>query len=441
VVATVLEIRGDSSSLVRASKEADRALDSTARKADVLSTKAKATGNNLSAAFAATGGGIAVTRGLAGIGSGFRSANSGMALFSASQALLDFGRLSSDMSAVAGATGAAGGAFSKLGAIIKANPVLAIAGLIATAATAMELFGKETEKTATAFEKLDEAQRKSRLSQENREYLGISTTSERQRQLGGIESLSGLIGSGGQKGRLTASTIAEFTNVNLAEIIAAATSLRSKDPALKDRVEGSFFNQGLGYIPQGDLGGGTQISPQATRRIIRLIYQDMSRELSGGGAGGGGVGGGAQPYYGAPYGPVDPRGPLVSGVAQPYYGAPYGPTYPGENYGPTFGFQQSREANRNLADDRAFAESEAAMDQLIRQGEQFGASLTDAFYGAATGAKTLQQAVAQIVSQLARAGLNRALVGLGGAVAGSFGTPATGVGGSTRVASTNVGQG
>ena len=432
---TVLEIRGDSSSLQRAAKQAGTALDETGRKAERMAAQAKVGGNNLSAAFGATGGGIAVTRGLVSIGDGFKSANSGMALFAASQALLDVGRLSNDMGAVASATGATGGAFSKLGAIIKANPLLTIAAVIAGAATAMGLFGDETKEAANAFDKLAEAQRKARLSEETKAFLGISTLSARGQQLKGVEDLVEQLG-GSNPQRQTLGSIARFTDTPIDAVrraqLATGGVTDFSPQRLRSVITGGSAGSRLGVNTRLELEdiplSEQEVSPEVARNILRAIYRDLLDSVekqSASERGGSGASGAAGSVSAA----------ATPGDITAYYGDPYGPTRPGELYGPEFGFTQSREANANLEFDRQQEESAQLarqnMDELIRQGQQFGATIGDAFFSAASGAADLRQIVAQIVSDMARAGARQGFSQLFGAVSGSFGQTGAQAAGNT----------
>ena len=441
MVTTVLEIRGDSTSLVRASREADRALDSTSRKAEQLGTKAKVGGNNLSAAFGATGGGLSVGRGLVGISDGFKNANSGMALFAASQALLDLGRLSSDMGAVGAATGATGGAFSKLGAIIKANPVLAIAGLIATAAAAMSLFGDETKDTADQWEKLGKAVKDAQLGDATSKFLSKAGTSE----IGALEGLiKGYVGEFGNNGRGKNPTIAELSSqsgYSQAQIREAGN--RSS----------AFFQYANSPGIQESRGGSQILSPQLAAEVLRQLYFDLkaanaasARDPSPGRITPG--------YASGAFSQEQAQGPgfnfggriltsqevenqrigawrtqnqqltALSPGTGPGSVGQRGTNFAELNNKPAY---ESFLATQNAATEKAAQEASEHMEQLVRQGEAFGASLTGAFYSALSGAQSLRQSVAQIVSQLARAGLSRALAGIGGAVAGSFAPTGTSV--------------
>ncbi len=160
----IIEIGADTRGLTTSLAQADRALDETAKKADRAEKEVKEMGRssqqagaNMSAAFAATGGGLAITHGLEGMASGFRSGNSAMAAFAAAQALLDLGRFKEDMRGVTEATGGATSVFGKLGAIMKAHPLMTIATVLAGAASVMAIFADETDDAKTAFEELGAA--------------------------------------------------------------------------------------------------------------------------------------------------------------------------------------------------------------------------------------------------------------------------------------------
>ena len=158
---TTLEMAVDSRGVKVGLAEANKALDETAKKADraerevsQLGDKSQVAGRNMSAAFAATGGGLAVTHGLAGMADGFRRADGALAAFAASQALLDMGRMAEDMKGVTSATGGAVSVWGKLGAVIKAHPIMTIATVLAGAASVMQIFGGETEEAANEMDRL-----------------------------------------------------------------------------------------------------------------------------------------------------------------------------------------------------------------------------------------------------------------------------------------------
>lgn len=453
---------------MKAAKDAGRALDQTGAKAANLGTQAKVGGNNLSAAFGATGGALGVSRGLAGIGDGFRNANSGMALFSASQALLDIGRLGSDMGAVSSATGAAGGAFSKLGAIIKANPLLAIAGVIAGAAAAMSLFGKETAKAATEFDKLAEAQRVAGLSEETKSFLGINTASARGQTLGGIEKFAGTIGDSKNPlfgKNFSLRDLAKGSGQPLGDVFGALGD--SGGSLLRGTTTYNKFTGGGGQAGRFEtrsraltedeqskvLIGDREVSPDVARLILRKLYGDLrdsieeqSKSESATAAGGPGsaIGPEVTAYYGEAYGPLSPGGEVAQlqkiarqrAALAPGIG-PGSVGNSGIGDGVNFGQVNNDFSGARLKEQETsfFAgQSEAAarsadqasrrMDELIRQGERFGSTIGDAFFNVASGAQGLRQAIAAIVSDLARAGARNGFAALFGQMSKGFGQTA-----------------
>lgn len=426
-----LELSIDATGAQRGANDAAKAIDQVAGRAKSatqavgqLGTAAKVGGNNLSAAFAATGGGLSVTRGLVGIGDGLRSANVAMATFSASQALLDLGRFSADMRAVGAATGATGGAMSTLAAIVKANPLLTIATVLAGAATAMGLFGRETKKVTSEWDKLGKAVRDARLGSQVKDYLGIQN--DRGSELSSLESLiQGYLNQPNYR-MVSTSSLREQTGLPQSQIeyaakrgdsnsrfinfepgvdtkipsIAAAAILRRVYQDIKDQVarqapeprsvafEGGLFGSQFGGVPNFDAG------PRNFRDIENQRLQDFrDQQIQKNALGPGEV----------------PGGVNFARINNEYSGQ----------------FLRNQEsqfiAGQADARQRNIEQAQIEMDRLIQQGEQFGATIGDAFFNVASGAQTARQAIAAIVSDLARATAQRGFAGIFGSVAGSFG--------------------
>jgi len=434
----------------------DTALTNTARQSDALSSKAQQAGNNLSAAFAATGGGLSVSRGLVGISTGLRNADGAMAAFAASQTLLDMGRFSADLRAVGAATGVAGGAFAKFGAIIKANPILFIAGALASAASVMGLFGKETAATAKAFEKLAEAQEKARLSEKTRAFLGLSTLQPRQQKLQGAEDLVEDLFK--DPSRRSLGDLSKSSGFSLDSIQAERDSLFGGSPAPTRQVARNISSVKRGgseriFVEEAIPVAEQQINAATAKLIIRKLYDGLRESVeaqavtekfsdSGKSVDIGGTFNRPTQSSGSFF-----RGDPVPGFLQRVendrisefklnqsrnnafqFGQGVsdfpvnfgGPSTAGDLIRQTPG--ERSQIDQDIADRdadivaRNADESKRAMDELIAQGERFGATLGDAFFNVATGAITARQAIAQIVADLARATSQQAFAKLFGIV-------------------------
>lgn len=445
----VLELAIDATKVTQGARQAEQALDQTAtkaRRAEVavksVGKSASVTGNDLNAAFAATSGGLGVTRGLVSMTDGLRRADGAMAGFAASQALLDLGRFGADMRTVAGATGATGGAFSKLGAIIKANPLLTIAGVLAGAATVMGLFKDETEETATAWDRLAESVKSANLSALAAEGLGAGGAAQKRagaaasvyeqfvsdprRRTTGRE-LSGLLGLTPRKfeeyleqdGFGTIRDFrSQFTNIEATSIIRTVyKDLMAKVAEEAKRIRPSSVSGGAtataarglaGSLFGGGINGAGTVLQTPRERELQDLYGRRSEEI------------GLQQFHlrsrqRSALGPGE--GPL-SGAA---YASPFLQS-PGSFGAGTV--RQSPEQRAQIDEDVLNRNTELAnqrMDELVRKGEQFGATMGDAFFNVATGATTARQAIAAIVADLARATSRQAFSALFGQVAAGFG--------------------
>jgi len=431
----VLELGVDARGIRQGLTDADRALDQTAKKAQQaessvkrMGTTAQASGHNLSAAFAATGGGLSVTRGLVSIGDGFKSANLGMATFAASQALLDIGRLSADMAAVSSATGAAGGAFSKLGAIIKANPLLTIATILAGAATAMGLFGKETKETADEWDRLGKAIKDARLGSQVKDFLGISNN-----RGGELSSLESLVGGYLKQPAYGTTSISD---------------LRKQAGLTQPQVESAAFRGGAFVNFDPSQGSAQKITNTAAAAILRQIYKDISAQVtaSSGSApgssvafGGGLFGsqfGGSPNFYPGPRNAQDIENQRIAQFRQTqrqggslvFGQGALGPNQFDVNFGgPSTAGDLIRQSPAERAQidaairNRNIEEAQRAMDELVQTGREFGATIGDAFFNVASGTQSARQALASLVLDFSRAASRQTFANIFGAASAGFG--------------------
>lgn len=423
---TKLELAVDSSGVKAGLVDANRALDETAKKADRaekevrdLGDKSAKAGKNMSAAFAATGGGLAVTHGLSGIADGFRRADGSMAAFAASQALLDMGRMAEDMKGVAGATGGATSMFSKMGAIMKAHPIMTIAALLAAAATAMSLFGGETAEAADDMERLADAMEKVRIGREASQLLGISQLSPAQQEQSNVRSLAESFIASQRTGGMTYGQMAGAMgeDYDVGRLLAMQRGAGVPIPQPK-----------FGQLPQA-IGGGQAliqlderlVSQEAAQAILRSIYGEVSAEVTKLQAKTPGGGGGGLPSSIAAESPYLTPAQLAGMPGTPNWNQTAfnqqafgginegGALISGERFGEI-------EADRN----QAIAEANQNMQELIMKGEQFGQTIGDAFMRVADGTMTAKQAMAELVRTFAQMGAQSVFKSIGGAVAGSF---------------------
>ena len=434
-----LEIAVDARGVEQGLRQANKALDETAQKADRAEREVKqmgqashVAGRDMGAAFAATGGGLAITHGLEGISSGFRSGNSAMAAFAASQALLDLGRFAEDMKAVTAATGGATTVFGTLGTIMKAHPLMTIATVLAAAAGAMALFGGETEEAADEMERLGEAMQKAQASQYVQQVLGLSQEpGVRGRQAAVIAALEQY-----ERGGLR--TVGQFARE--LDITPAEIQRRLMQSQQMQQLMGpAMLGRRVDRLSQF---GDVPLPRRAAEFIIKQIYAELLQEgrrlpatvsrVSGQAAPG-------QPFTfdfpaaGAPFtrgGVMYPQGygtgeMLMRRPGDPGtfgYQPPSGPGLSGGmgmvGYGINMGMQTLTQMQA-FANEQAL-EAKQAMDELVAQGQQFGQTIGDAFFRVAEGTMTARQAMAELVRQFAQMAAQSAFRGIGGQIFGSF---------------------
>ena len=455
-----LELAVDSRGVKAGLSDADRALDQTTKKADRatksvgnLGTKSKAAGKNMSAAFAATGGGLSVTHGLAGMASGFRSADSSMIAFAASQALLDMGRMSEDMKGVAGATGSTATAFGRLKAVMKAHPIMFIAGLLATAAGAMAIFASDTDDAKESVDALGEAIK----DLEARSFTQFALSGGK---LSGAAPRLTAVGKGYQD----IERRDYQTQYNVAEV-----------HRMSGVPQSELLRQGLAM--GADISATGDMSRDVAQALLKAVYGDLQSilaiERQGGATFGTTATGMPKVRSDALYGPPAPgiAGPSatasVASAAQSisqqitaWYGAPLGPPAPmspqtaaqsqalspqqlagmpgTQNWNmaafdqQAFGsigqgvlIDEERRAELMAAQQQSMAESNQHMQELIMAGEQFGQTIGDAFFRIAEGTMTARQAMAELVRQFAQVASSSIFKQIGGAAAASFGATQT----------------
>jgi hypothetical protein len=482
-----VEIAVDSRGVVAGLKEADKAFDQTARKADKAEKEVKQVGQtsheagrNMSAAFAATGGGLAITHGLEGIATGFKSGNSAMAAFAASQALLDLGRFAEDMKGVTEATGGATTVFGTLGAVMKAHPLMTIAAVLATAAGFMAAFGQETSEATEEVDRLADAMNKLQISEQTRQMLQLDP--QQQQRLQQIEQVSDVFLSRmGSDQPMTYGEMSKMLGVPtqaLARLGGAKLPELAQQQAGPTSIFGGLFRATGGQYPQ--LGErefkNVEVDRRAATAILRTLHQDIQQQIqkatqdgklptsvTAGAAGPAGAAAALGPM-GPPLPPgyeryADPSllpfpqgrraftkpemmGPFLPPGWSPYADPSLLPSigsmaYPGR-YNPDpqpltggaapgtgllgFGIDRMMEASIKLADyQREQADlAEQRMNELVALGEDFGATIGDAFFRVAEGTATARQAAAELVRMFAQMAATGIFRQIGGTIGGAF---------------------
>ncbi len=139
-----LELLIDASPLQRGAQQAESALRNVTTQAERTATTVRSVGPSLSGAFQVGGGSVQIAQGIAQTATAFGQLNTQAAAFSAARTALELGNTIRDFQQFRGAVGGVSTVFGTLGAVIRANPIGAIATAIGLAATAMGLFGSST---------------------------------------------------------------------------------------------------------------------------------------------------------------------------------------------------------------------------------------------------------------------------------------------------------
>lgn len=372
-----LELTLDASGVERGAKQAERALTGISTTAQQTGATFAKSGSALSAAFGVSASGIQASQSIANAATQFQNLNTSAGAFAASRALLDIGRIGQDFTALSAAVGATGGGFQALGLIIRANPLLTIATVIAAAAAAMSLFGGKTKE---ATEELKKA----------------NTAAE--------EFSSGVLNIG--------------------------TSGRFEGPGAEIKAIDQLLNRlRRESVPRLQIGTPDQnLSTRIGNDTEYLYLQEVSRLVPGA----------YNRFRDDPFNPTRPLGfidrnvPTPNGinVPAPLVGSGELTEFLGtrrELAQAGIDREETREANRRRAvEDRLKREAEAQeqalqnMRELIQAGREFGATIGSAFFNVASGTQTARQAIAQLVAELARAAAIRGFSNLFGAAVGGL---------------------
>ncbi len=174
-MAEVLEVGLDARPMEQGAAQAKRAIDSVSESA--LKSQAA-----ISKAFQTTGGAVQVAGGIAQTAKAFSELNVSAGAFGASRALLEIGKTVQDFRELRGAVGASGSAFSVLGTILRAHPLMTLVTVLSTIGGLMSLFSRNTKEAASSFDQLAAAMQKAKLDASTRAYLGLPQEAGGQQQ-------------------------------------------------------------------------------------------------------------------------------------------------------------------------------------------------------------------------------------------------------------------
>ena len=174
-MAEVLEVGLDARPMEQGAAQAKRAIDSVSESA--LKSQAA-----ISKAFQTTGGAVQVAGGIAQTAKAFAELNVSAGAFGASRALLEIGKTVQDFRELRGAVGASGSAFSVLGTILRAHPLMTLVTVLSTIGGLMSLFSRNTKEAASSFDQLAAAMQKAKLDASTRAYLGLPQEAGGQQQ-------------------------------------------------------------------------------------------------------------------------------------------------------------------------------------------------------------------------------------------------------------------
>ncbi len=174
-MAEVLEVGLDARPMEQGAAQAKRAIDSVSESA--LKSQAA-----ISKAFQTTGGAVQVAGGIAQTAKAFAELNVSAGAFGASRALLEIGKTVQDFRELRGAVGASGSAFSVLGTILRAHPLMTLVTVLSTIGGLMSLFSRNTKEAASSFDQLAAAMQKAKLDASTRAYLGLPQDAGGQQQ-------------------------------------------------------------------------------------------------------------------------------------------------------------------------------------------------------------------------------------------------------------------
>lgn len=414
-----LELLIDATGMQRGAAVAKTALDSVTATAGKTATEVQRAGSNLSGAFQLTGGGVQIASGISQTAKAFGELNTAAGLFNASRTLLEIGNTARDFGQLRGAVGGAATVFGTLGAVIRANPIGAVATAIGLAATAFAAFSSGAKQAVVDYQALADEIRKNNIFAEADRLLGIPANPSRQldQRLQSIRGLTQGItaGQGLPGGFNQLRDAAGLTNEQLIASLAFEGN-RSASTLLS-----TGFYEDLS-IPSADpaIGGSSQNTRDPSRiRItneqalaILRSYAQANLQQSG--------------RIAAPsFGSIIPSNAasIEDSLARSLVGRPgfggfgrgIGGGLPG--LGTPFNAEEQARNEQSIARYNAMLEEQAQrLERAAAAGEQFGQAIGGALFDAISGANTLRGALASVFQSLARQGFQQGVGGIFGAV-------------------------
>lgn len=399
----VLELLLQANRLNEDAERAKRSLDGIKDSAVRTETAVAGAGKSMSAAFQTAGGAVQLAGGVQQVATAFQTANLAAASLGSARFLVELGQTARDFSALRTAVGATGGVFTTLGAIIRANPLLTLATVLAGVATAMGLFGS---KTAEAGAQIDIAKQKADSFRNSLQSIATAAASG-QSLAGAVRGFLANTDSSRnlQNLRFGQASLSDFafadprfrgatTDPDRGREFISIASLRAIIPLIDNEA-----GEGLLRTRRGRLSGGTAEEDLVERSEFDRYLRERLRR--------GGFDEGFQTSLSPA--PATPAG-SVSATAVRQFG-----TTDDE-----FLAQARVDYNTDQQEQAA-----ARMREMVESARQVGAYLGDAFFDAVSGAQSVRQVLAAIVSDFARQGTRSIFSSIAGSIAGGFGqTPA-----------------
>lgn len=396
----VLELVIDASGVRQGVAQTEAALRTVTAQADKTAASVKTVGASLSGAFQTTGGSVQIAQGIAQTAKSFGELNVAAGAFSASRTILELGNTVRDFQQFRTAIGGTTSAFGALGAVIRANPLGAIATAIGLAATAMQLFGGNSRQAAVDYRTLADELKKAEIEAGARRLLGTFDPSSlaQSRQKAIEQAVGGIQGDGAVP---TFADLQRITGLSAQEL-AGSLAGAGNQSAAQFAVGGSFArprSQGSGAFARNTDGYYNESDPS----LIALSRQqalDVLRNSSYS----------QQSIINARV----PEGTGPYGVGSDPFGLG---SYRDPSAGQGVRMDSAQRAQLSMENYNRSLEEQARRLEAARQaGEQFGATIGSALFDAVSGANTLRGALASAISSVARQGFSNGASALAGAV-------------------------
>lgn len=380
-----LELFIDATGMQRGAQQAEQSLKSVEGAATKTATSVQATSTALTKTFQATQGGVQIATGIAQTATAFQSLNTAAAGFVGARTLLEIGQTATQLAALRTGAGAASGAFLALG---RAIPYVGLALSVATAAYAI-FGGRVKDTTQKVNEQTDALGRLQSKIRETEIRAAYGQPDQRNTVGSTVDTLVAL--RGGDREMFTAKDAAGLFGVSEQELRYALARSGLGEAALE-------FGPGRANHPAYNNNPSARFQMQSfTRGQVIGAGEDILAQRRG-----------PSPVTTSANGPweVEQARRMSSSWAS------------AEN--------ASIDAARQREEDRARA-IEESLGRAAAYAGQIGASLGAAVFDVAAGITSWRQALASLISSVARGGLSD----LGSSLASSLfrSTPAQGGGG------------